>query len=385
MLRNIYLKELKDCFRDRRTLILTVLLPVIMMSGLTFFYENMISEDEGETYQLAVVESAMNEAEMIFTGVKNVELIESSNLEQSILDGDAQGGLQFTPNFIEATQNGGKASVTLIGDSFSQKSNQLNAIIMSTLAFFEKTVVAENLQEGGVDPSVMQPFAIEQIELTNEDPNVEMLAFLIPLILSIAIGVGSGPSASDLFAGEKEKKTMEALLMTPVKRSTLLLAKWLTIATIGSVIGIVTLGVVAMEISLFTENLKNAVSFGNDAYLIIGLAILLSIIYAAFTASLIMITSIAAKTIKEAGSYSSPVMMIAMFPAMVIVGVGVNELTAFHFVVPIMNLFTLIKELMFGIVNYEHILLAFGSNIACMIIFFVIGRIMFMKDKWVMN
>ncbi|MEH7235694.1 ABC transporter permease [Bacillus sp. JJ1562] len=385
MLRNIYLKELKDCFRDRRTLILTVLLPVIMMSGLTFFYENLISDGEGETFQLAVEESSLNEAENIFTGVENVELIESSNLEQSIQDGDAQVGLQLTPNFIEATQNGEEASITLIGDSFSQKSTQLNAIIVNALAVFEKTIVADNLQEGGVDPSIMQPFAIEQIELTNEDPSVEMLAFLIPLILSIAIGVGSGPSASELFAGEKEKKTMEALLMTPVKRSTLLLAKWLTIATIGSVIAIITLGVVALEISLFTENLKNAVSFGDDAYLIIGIGILLSIIYAGFTASLIMITSIAAKTIKEAGSYSSPVMMIAMFPAMMIVGVGVNELTTYHLAVPIMNLFTLIKELMFGIINYEHILLAFGSNIACMIIFFVIGRIMFMKDKWVMN
>ncbi|MCC3357959.1 ABC transporter permease [Bacillus sp. REN16] len=385
MLRKIYLKEIKDCFRDRRTLILTVLLPILMMSGMTFFYENMMSGGEGETYQLAIEESSMNEAEQIFSGVENVDLITSSNLEQSIQDGDSQGGLQLTPNFIEATQNGEEATVTLVGDSFSTKSTQLNAIIMNTLAVFEKTVVAENLQEDGVNPSVMQPFAVEQIELTNENPNVEMLAFLIPLILSVAIGVGSGPSASDLFAGEKEKKTMEALLMTPVKRSTLLLAKWLTIATIGSVIGIITLGVVALEIRLFTENLKNAVSFGDDAFLIIGLAILLSIIYAAFTSSLIMITSIAAKTIKEAGSYSSPVMMIAMFPAMIIVGVGVNELTTLHFIVPIMNLFTLLKELMFGIINYEHILLGFGSYIACMIIFFVIGRIMFMKDKWVMN
>jgi sodium transport system permease protein len=385
MLRKIYIKELKDCFRDRRTLILTVLLPILMMSGMTFFYENMMSDGEGETYQLAIEESSMNEAEHIFSGVENVDLIKSSNLEQSIQDGDAQGGLQLTANFIEATQNGEEATVTLVGDSFSTKSTQLNAIIMNALTVFEKTIVAENLQEDGVNPSVMQPFAVEQIELTNEDPNVDMLAFLIPLILSVAIGVGSGPSASDLFAGEKEKKTMEALLMTPVKRSTLLLAKWLTIATIGSVIGIITLGVVALEISLFTESLKNAVSFGNDAYLIIGLAILLAIIYAAFTSSLIMITSIVAKTIKEAGSYSSPVMMIAMFPAMIIVGVGVNELTNYHFAVPIMNLFTLLKELMFGIIDYEHILLAFGSNIACMIIFFVIGRILFMKDKWVMN
>ncbi|WP_453991173.1 ABC transporter permease [Bacillus nitroreducens] len=385
MLRKIYVKEIKDCFRDRRTLILTVILPIIMMSGMVFFYESMISDGEGETYQLAVKESSMKEAELIFSGVENVELIESSNLEQTIKDGNAQVGLELTPSFIEATQNGEEATVTVLGDSFSQKSTQLNAILINALTVFEKTVVAGNLLEGGIDPSIMQPFTIKHKELTNEDPSVDMIAFLIPLILSVAIGVGSGPAASDLFAGEKEKKTMEALLMTPVKRSTLLLAKWLTITTIGSVIGIITLGVVALEISLLTESLKNSVSFGNDAYLIIGIAILFSMIYAAFTASLIMITSIVAKTIKEAGSYSSPALMIPMFPAMIIVGIGINELTTFHFAMPIMNLYTLFKELLFGIVNFEHILIAFGSNIVCMLIFFVIGRILFMKDKWVMN
>ncbi|MCS0543018.1 ABC transporter permease, partial [Aeromonas veronii] len=196
MLRKIYLKELKDCFRDRRTLILTVLLPIIMMSGMTFFYENMISDGEGDTFQLAVEESSMIEAERVLSGVENVELIESSNLEQSIQDGDAQVGLKLTANFVEATQNGEEASVTLVGDSFSHKSTQLNAIILNALTVFEKTVVVGNLQAGGIDPSIMQPFTIKQEEMTNEDPNVDMLAFLIPLILSIAFGVGSGRSAA---------------------------------------------------------------------------------------------------------------------------------------------------------------------------------------------
>ncbi len=70
---------------------------------------------------------------------------------------------------------------------------------------------------------------------------------LISFILAITIGVGAGPAAADLFAGEKERKTMEALLMTPVKRSTLLLSKWLTISSIAAITGITTLIVVALE------------------------------------------------------------------------------------------------------------------------------------------
>ena len=46
MLRNIYLKEMKDCFRDRRTLLRTVLFPIVMMTALTLFYDKMLSEGE---------------------------------------------------------------------------------------------------------------------------------------------------------------------------------------------------------------------------------------------------------------------------------------------------------------------------------------------------
>ncbi|MFS0862620.1 ABC transporter permease [Fredinandcohnia sp. 179-A 10B2 NHS] len=385
MLRKIYIKELKDSFRDRRTLLLTVFLPIIMMTGLTLFYEKMISDGIDESYNLAVEESAMNEVESIFSGFDNIELIPASNLEAVLKEGEAHAALSLSPEFTESVQNGEQATITLLGDSFSQKSSNLMNIITNTLAGYEKVIITDRLQVQGMNPELIKPFTIEQKEITEENQSVDLLAMLIPLILSIAIGVGSGPSAADLFAGEKEKKTMEALLMTPVKRSTLLFSKWLTIATIGSVIGIITLIVVALEISLLTENLKNAVDFGDQGILIVGIAVGLSIIYAAFNASILMLTSIIGKTIKESQSYSSPVMMICMFPALMITGVGVNELTAQHFAIPIMNLFSLLKELLFGIVNAEHILLTLGSNVICMVIIFIIGRILFMKDKWVMN
>ncbi|MFT4413942.1 ABC transporter permease [Fredinandcohnia humi] len=385
MLRKIYIKELKDSFRDRRTLLLTVLLPIIMMTGMTFFYESLISDGEGETFNLAVQDTAAADMEQVFSGFENIELIPSSDPEAALEEGDAQAAIVVTPGFISQVQNGAEATATIIGDSFSSKSTALMSMVESALTGFEKTVITQRLQQGGMDPALMQPFTVEYKEITEENPHVDLLAMLIPLILAIAIGVGAGPSAADLFAGEKEKKTMEALLMTPVKRSTMLFAKWLTITTIGSVIGIVTLGVVALEITLLTENLKKAVSFGDNGTIIIATALFVSIVYAAFNASLLMITSILGKTIKESQSYSSPVMMLSMFPVMIITGVGINELTTFHFIIPIMNVFTILKELLFGIVNYQHILLAIGSNIICVIIFFVIGRILFLKDKWVMN
>lgn len=385
MLLNIYLKEIKDCFRDQRTLLLTVLLPIVMMTGLTLFYEKLVSDGGDDTYKLAVDTSFGTDEANIFEAYKNIELVKSINPEKTVQDGDAQAALLLTPGFIHNIEHANEASVTLIGDSFSQNSANLMNIVTNALSNYEMSVISDRLQAQEIDSALIEPFTIHQKEMSEENPNINLIAMLIPMMLALAIGIGAGPAASDLFAGEKEKKTMEALLMTPVKRSTLLLSKWLTISTIGAITGIITLVVVALEITFLTENLKKAVSFGDNAYLVISLAILVSIIYAMFIASLLMVTSIIGKTIKESQSYSTPILMVAVFPTLFTSTIGINELSYQHFAIPILNIFSLLKELIFGIINYEHIMLTIGSNLICMILFFTIGRIMFMKDKWVMN
>lgn len=385
MLLNIYIKEMKDSFRDRRTLLLTVFLPIIMMTGLVLFYEKLFSDGEGDSFTLAVSSSITAEEENIFVGFENIELVKSSNPEETVENGEAQAALLLTENFAEKIQKGEDASATIIGDSFSQNSSNLMNLVTSAFAVYEKTIISTRLQAEGTDPSVIQPFTIEQRELSGEDSSISLLAMLIPMMLALAIGIGAGPAAADLFAGEKEKKTMEALLMTPVKRSILLISKWLTITSIGTITGMITLIVVALEITFLTENLKKAVTLGENPILIVGLAILISIVYAMFTASVLMLTSIIGKTVKEAQSYSSPVMMVAMFPAVITSTIGVNELSMNYFIIPILNLFSLLKELLFGIIDYQHIIIAIASNLVCVIIFFIISRILFLKDKWVMN
>jgi sodium transport system permease protein len=385
MLLNIYWKEMKDSFRDRRTLLLTVFLPIIMMTGLTLFYENMVSEGEGEEYTLAVETSISEEVVQLLAPFENINLMKSANPEEALGKGEAQGALVVSSDFSRLISSGEKAQVTLIGNSFSQKSTTLMSMVSNAFANYEKEIIEKRLEVQGVDNELIQPFTVEQRELSEDDPNINLLAMLIPMILSIAIGVGSAPAAADLFAGEKEKKTMEALLMTPVNRATLLMAKWLTISSIGAIIGFVTLIVVSLEIFFLTEHLKKAVSFGDNTAVIISVCVLVTIVYAMFSASLLMLTSIIGKTVKEAQSYSSPIMMLAVIPVMITTGIGVNEFEIYHFAIPVLNLFSVLKELLFGIVDSGHILVSIGSNLLTLFIVFIVCRILFLKDKWVMN
>ena len=180
MLLKIYFKEMKDSFRDRRTLLLTVLLPIIMMTGLTFFYEKLISGNEGETYTLAVDQSLSGEEKALFADNENIELVLSENPEETVEEGEALAAVVLSPDFINSVKNGEEASVTIIGDSFSQKASALMNMVTNAFTAFEKTITTERLQAQGTDPMILQPFTISQKELSEEDPNINLVAMLIP-------------------------------------------------------------------------------------------------------------------------------------------------------------------------------------------------------------
>lgn len=382
---NILKKELKDSFRDQRTLLLTVLLPLVLMSALVLFYEKMLSTNEDEIYPVAVKEEQAPFLQQILTSYNNINLVTVEDLHEAIEAGDVVAAVDFEKTIEQKITNNESPTVQLYGDINSQSSAIAISTIEAAFNQFSQSIVAERLQSSNVDSTILSPFTIERVQVVEGDNAVSMIAFLVPLMLSIAVGVGITPAATDLIAGEKERKTMEALLMTPVNRSALLLAKWLTMVIIATLTGLITLMIVFLEVQFFTETIKAGLNLGDDAWVIVLTAFLVVISYAALLASALMITSISAKTIKEAQSYSTPVTMIAILPAMFLVSLGVNELTTTHFIIPIVNIFTIFKELFFGIVNIEHIALTVFSNLIIAFVIFFIGRLMFLKDKWVLS
>ena len=377
-------KELIDCFRDRRTLLLTVLLPIILMSGLVFFYEGLMNHGKDETYTIAVQKGTLETAEAVFAD-NTLVFKEVQNVEMAITDSDAEAGLVLPANFIEMLQNEEIPQLQIVADAYSQNGSFAANKLEIGLAAFSQQHVLQALSAENIDPSILQPFTIEHIQTVEGDNSIMMVSFLIPLMLSVAIGVGAGPAALDLFAGEKERKTMEALLMTPVKRSALLFAKWMTLAIIASITGVITLLVVSLEIYFFTENLKAGLQFDGKFPGIAAASFIIIISYGALMAAILLLVSLFAKTIKEAQSYSTPFQIIAVVPAMYVINMGVNELAITHFIVPILSLFAIFKELLLGIIDYSHIFMVVGGNLVVVVILLLLARLFFLKDRWVMT
>lgn len=381
---NILKKELKDSFRDRRTLLLTVLLPILFMSGLVFFYENLLSADESETYEIAVQKEQYEFLKDKLTMSENLKVIAVKDVNKALEEGEAAAGIVIPSDFEQQIQAGNTPKVQVLGDENSQNGYIAMTAIQMAFEQFSQSIIEQSLSENNVDVALLTPFITEQVQIVEGNNAVFWMSYLVPLVLIVAIGLVITPSSTDLIAGEKERRTMEDLLMTPVNRSSLLFAKWLTTVIIATIIGLITIVIVFVETYFFTEKLKEGINFGDQFYVIVVLLLITIISFASLITSALIVVSIISKTVKEAQSYGTPVTIIALLPAMLTSNIGLNELTIKHFMIPIMNFFAITRELFYGIVDIQHILLTIGSNMLVAIILIFVGRVMFMKDKWVL-
>ncbi|WP_345241735.1 ABC transporter permease [Pontibacillus salipaludis] len=387
MIWNMYVKEMKDVFRDRRTLLMVVFLPLILLSGLVFFYESLMSDDNEETYTVAIPNELSEEGQLFFSDMPNLEMEVFAQPKEVVDEGEASVALLAEDGFFESLGEEGIAGVTLYGDSMSQNASYVMNMIESKFAQVEQGIVSSRLEEKNVDESILEAFTVERVEPSYNDENGDSLALismLLPMVFSIAIASGSTPAAMDLFAGEKERKTMESLLMTPVDRNKILISKWLTISTIGAMTGILAVVLIVIETVFFTEKMKEAFSINEGMTIVIITTLVMTLLFALFIAALLMLISIIAKSIKESQSYSTPVSLLTIAPMFFITSMGVKEFTFMDFILPFMNLYAILKQLLYGIIDITNIALTLGSTAIYILILFAIARVLFMKDKWVL-
>ena len=174
-------------------------------------------------------------------------------------------------------------------------------------------------------------------------------------------------------------------MMTPVKRIHILVGKWFTIATLGMISGIFSVLTLVAFVQLFTSNMKEALQLDQHITTFISSLAVGIIVFAFLVSALQMVLSMAANTMKEAQNYVSPVMMVSMIPYFLLIGITPNEFQPYHFIIPFMNIYALIKQLIYGIYDLNSILLVAGSSIIFIAITFTIASLMFQKSKWVLG
>lgn len=382
MFKTIFLKEMKDVLRDKRSISLLVFLPIIMMSGLTFFYDKILSDENKTNYSVAVENGTDPEfMEKLTSYAPDIDVKKAENAKKAVENKDVQIGLRVEEGWKGKLASGQPVSVDVIYDPGSQESSGASALIMSAISQWESETVQSRLADRNIEPNVMHVFQVKENTTKEEDNAIAsfMLAILLPLLIPISIANGSYPSATELFAGEKEKKTFEALAITPVKPIKILLAKWLTISLLGIFTGLLCVVVLGLEIN-FTTELKKGFAVMNNPKAFLVMSIVLVVMFAVFIAALEMILSMLANSVKEAGYYISPVIGLMSLPIMVMFFTD-ETLNMGLYAVPGLNLFLFVRDSFSDQMTWSAFAVAAASYAAIIAILFPIASKLFHNRK----
>lgn len=190
------------------------------------------------------------------------------------------------------------------------------------------------------------PYSVYGTPVAMRHGHVDLLATMIPLVLVLMTMAGAVYPAIDLTAGERERGTMEALVVSPTSPVWILFSKYSAVVTVALLTALANLG--AMALTLWISGVGQLI-FGNSVLTTatIGQVLVLLILFTMFFASLLLAVTSFAKSFKEAQAYLIPLMLLALTPGVTSLMPGI-EFTPILATVPLVNIVLLAREVLQG-------------------------------------
>ena len=393
----VYQKELLELMRDKKTLMFVVLLPLLIfpllfgLMGLVMSNVSRQAAAEEHRYVIIHAERAPAFADALFyhKNFKKVstELTDADDLKQAIRDDKFDVAIVIPADFNADASNLNQSKWQLIHNSSSQL-DMISKHFNDLLKTFSKTLQQNKLASLGVASenvaAVLEPVAVERINTAENRENIgEKIGGFIAYLLVPLVLAGASYPAMDIGAGEKERGTLETLLICPISRTAIVLGKFFTVLTTGLVSAALTVisfggwGYLIGSMAGVDVVAKTMETLGFiDLTLILALLLPLSAIFAALLLSL----SIYARSYKEAQNYIGPVTMLVFMPLVVAIlpGVELNWKTA---MVPVLNVALSIKELVKGTIDYLLLAAVLGSTLLIAVAAIAFCVSWFQKEK----
>jgi len=378
-------KELKDALRDRRTILAMIVIPIIVLPVLMFL-PAFLASPERNPVRIAVIQSDNSSddflADLASNQIDLVRIGHQENLTRLIQNGDYELGMVLPPDFSRILEGPDRrATITIYVDQSSVRGTIALALVQDAITQYANKIVAERLAKTGLPPEALTPIETDLRSVTVTGTGALFLAILLPLFLGIYAVTGAMYFIMDTTAGEKERKTLEALLTMPVTRTEIVLGKFLIavlIALLSSVLAI--LGMIA-GVVFFSGTIgeSSAPSFSISAgnLFLIGLA---TLVLAMTSASLEMVISIFARSFKEAQNFLSPLSIVVVVPAIAMQYMSEQTLRLFA-VAPIFNAMLIIRDALLNRASATNLALEFLSAFIYMAIALAVAIKIFNSEK----
>lgn len=373
----VYKKELLEIIRDKKTLIFSILLPTLIFPVLFFgigkFTQSKTEEAENKEISIAFVNGdVLTGLEDLFTaekGFKKVTL-ETDSFEEAILNQEADYILEVPESSNIPSESTKQEIINLYFKGSSKLDNISSGRVKDIIEGYNNSQRLALGERFGLTTDNIKafnkPILVENKNFASKREKIGEVAGPLIAYILIALAVsGAMYPALEIGVGEKERGTLETLLLTPMTKGKIVLAKFGLIFTVSFFTVIVTLLSFFVWTYIFTMGGKmpgldflSKIS-GLDLLLVAVLLVPLTSIFA----SIMLSASIYAKNMKEAQAYMSPIFMLGFMPVIVafVPGMELNVKTA---MIPITNVALAMKDLVKGTVDYSMITVLLLSTLA---------------------
>lgn len=372
----VYRKEMLEALRDRRTLITTFLVPLLMIpllgSGFVAVMSAALGNAKKEKPKVMIVGGQDSPAllDALRKNPKFSIVPTSADWRDEIINKEIRAAVEIPDSFDANMEKGNAGTVKINIYGGEIKSELAASNLEAYLKEYRDEVAGQRLEANHLPPDLLRAFLVKRQSIASPEKEAgAVLGGIISYMLILMCLQGAMNPAIDLTAGEKERGTMETILSSPISRTHLVLGKFLLVLTAALITALLLLVSVSVSsnalqhsdlLDQLTDDGQPAPHFSLGAKTIASVVIMVVPLSVLFASGLMTI-ALFAKSHKEAQSYIAPLMFIVIIPAISAMIPGV-DLTPKLAIVPLLNVSLLCKELVTGEYHWNYIVLIFVST-----------------------
>jgi putative sodium extrusion ABC transporter,permease protein len=353
---NILKKELREMFRDKKSLSMMLVIPIfvpLIVLGMSALFEVQANKDI-EEYNKIGFAYELSEEEKNIAKELNIEVNEGNEDELKTKYKNDEIDLYITKDGNKYILNGNDSDVTTYAKTLME----------SYFNVYKEYLQSGYLQANNVNPNdVLNIITVEENITEEENMFVSYIRNYAFVFIIMAITVSATYPATDTTAGERERGTLETLLTFPIKSRDIIVGKFLAVTIASILTGIISLVLAIISVAIA----QNAFSIYEGLNIMFSpisilLPVIIIIAYSFFISGLCIAIASSSKTFKEAQSALTPLTFISLFPGMIAFMIGVTG-TPLLSIIPFINYVVVFTDTSAGNVDWLNIALMVISTI----------------------
>jgi len=347
----VFLKEFQDNLRDRRslasTLMTTLIGPIALTGMIVLLGKTLLQDNIEKPLELAVI-GAENAPTLIqYLQQNNVTLLDSpSDPEAQVRAGDLTLAIVIPPDYSQAFETGEPAPLKIILDTSRQTAMRDIQRARTLIAGYSATIGSLRLLARGIDPQLLNPIQFELVDVATPESQANIFLNMMPYFIVLIVFTGGMHVVIDSTAGERERNSLEPLLINPALRRDIVLGKMAAAVPFATLSVAITLLAFAAAFNLIPleEYVGFQISIGLNAILGIFIIALPMILFAS---AIQMVVVSFTRSFKEAQTSTAFLPLIPAMPG-ILIGFMAIKPTLWHMLIPTFGQQMLINQYMRG-------------------------------------